>query len=61
MEIPTSFTLVSVLFDKAFKYDGVKFWGYAGTNAELLCVELCNFVLCHILVNYLSSCQCVST
>jgi hypothetical protein len=41
------FYLNNFLFDKAFKYDdGVKFWGNDGTNAEPLCVRLCNFVQC---------------
>jgi hypothetical protein len=42
------------LFDAVFKYDdGAKFWGYVGINAEPLCIEFCNFVQCHIFVNYL--------
>jgi hypothetical protein len=42
-------------FDAVFKYgDGVKFLGYVGINAEPLCVEFCNFVQCHIFVNYLT-------
>jgi hypothetical protein len=49
MDIPTSFIWIIILFDAVFKYDdGVKFWGYVGINAEPLCVELCNFVQCHI-------------
>jgi hypothetical protein len=32
----------------------VKFWGYVVINAEQLCAEFCNFVQCHIFVNYLS-------
>jgi hypothetical protein len=40
---------------RIFKYDdGAKFWGYAGTNAEPLCVELCTLVQCKTFVNYLT-------
>jgi hypothetical protein len=43
-------------FHEAIKYgNGMKFGGYVGTNAEPLCVEFCNFVQCHIFVNYLTS------
>jgi hypothetical protein len=56
MDIPTSFIWIVNLFNEAFKCgDGGKFWGYAGINAEPLCVELCNFVQCHAFVNYLTS------
>jgi hypothetical protein len=49
MDIPISFILVIILFDAVFKYgDGAKFWG-SGINAEF-----CNFVQCHIFVNYLT-------
>jgi hypothetical protein len=42
------------LYDAVFKYDdGAKFWG-VGINAEPLCVEFCNFVQCHVFVNYLT-------
>jgi hypothetical protein len=42
--IPASFIWTVILSDEAFKYDdGLKFWAYVGTNAELLCMELCNF------------------
>jgi hypothetical protein len=30
----------------------VKFLGYVGTHAEPLCVEFCNFMQCHIFVNF---------
>jgi hypothetical protein len=44
-----------ILFYTVFKdYDGAKFWGYIVINAEPLCVEFCNFVQCHIFVNYIS-------
>jgi hypothetical protein len=26
-------------------------WGYIGTNGELICVEFCNFVQCHVFVS----------
>jgi hypothetical protein len=46
-----SFIWIAILFDEGFKYgDGAKFWGYIGTNAEALCIELCNIVQCHIFV-----------
>jgi hypothetical protein len=55
MDIPVSFIWIIISFDAVFKYgDGVKFWGYVVTNAEQLCVEFCNFVQCHIFVNYLT-------
>jgi hypothetical protein len=60
MDITTSFIWIIALFDKAFNCaDGVKFWGYVGTNAEPLCVEFSNFVQCHMAVNYLTFCLCV--
>jgi hypothetical protein len=41
---------------RTFKYDdGAKFCGCVAINTEPLCVELCNFVQCHIFVNYLTS------
>jgi hypothetical protein len=44
-----------ILFDDAFKYDAAaKFWGYVGTNAEQPYVEFCNFIQCHVFVNYLT-------
>jgi hypothetical protein len=56
MDIPTSFIWIIIMFDTVFKYDdGEKFWGYVGINAEPLCIEFCNFVQCHIFVNYLTS------
>jgi hypothetical protein len=55
MDIPTSYFWIIILFDAVFKYDdSAKFWGYVGINAEQLFVELCNFVQCHIFVNYLT-------
>jgi hypothetical protein len=43
------------MFDAVFKYgDGAKFCGYVGINAKSLYVEFCNFVQCHIFVNYLT-------
>jgi hypothetical protein len=54
MDIPTSFVWTIISFDAVFKYDGAKFWGYVGINAEPLCVEFCNFVQ-YIFVNYLTS------
>jgi hypothetical protein len=45
------------LFDKASKYGyGAKLLGYVEKNTEPLCLNFCNFVQCHILVNYLSCC-----
>jgi hypothetical protein len=57
MDIPIRFIWIIILFDAVFiKYgDGAKFWGYVGINAEPLFVEFCNFVQCHIFVNYLTS------
>jgi hypothetical protein len=50
------FYLNHLLFEEVFKYDdGAKFCGYVGINAEPFCVEFCNFVQCHIFVNYLTS------
>jgi hypothetical protein len=43
MNIPTSFIWIIILLDEVLKYcDGVRFWGYVGTNAEPLSVEFCN-------------------
>jgi hypothetical protein len=48
MNITTSFIWIIISFDGAFEYDSaLNFWGYVGTNAELLSVEFCNFVHCH--------------
>jgi hypothetical protein len=45
MDIPTSFILIIILFDEAFKYvNGAKFCGYFGTNGEPICLEFCDFV-----------------
>jgi hypothetical protein len=56
--ISTSFILIFTLFDEVFKYgDDAKIWDYSGTNAEPLCPEFCNFVRCHIFVNYLTWCS----
>jgi hypothetical protein len=55
MDIPISFIWIIILFDAVFKNGGgAKFWGCVGINAEQLCVEFCNFVQCHIFVNYLT-------
>jgi hypothetical protein len=55
MGIPASFIWIIILFDETVNYgDGSECWGYAGTNAEPLCAEFCNFVQCHIFVNYLT-------
>jgi hypothetical protein len=55
MDIPISFIWIIILFDAFFKFGGgAKFWGYVVINAEQLCVEFCNFVQCHIFVNYLT-------
>jgi hypothetical protein len=44
---------VCVLFDETFEYgDGVKCWGYVGTNVGPLCVAFCNFIQCHIFVKF---------
>jgi hypothetical protein len=56
IDICTSSIWITILFDEAFKCDGAKFWRYVGTHAESLCLEFCNFVHCHILVNYLTVC-----
>jgi hypothetical protein len=38
MDIPRTFIWIIILFHEVFKFgDGVKFLGYAGTNAEPLC------------------------
>jgi hypothetical protein len=52
--ISTSFIWIIILFDKAFKYDTAKLWGYVWTNAEPLSVEFCNLVQCHILLLFMS-------
>jgi hypothetical protein len=55
MDIPISFIWIIILFDAVFKYgDGANFLGYDGINAEPLHVEFCNFVQCHMFVNYLT-------
>jgi hypothetical protein len=54
MDITISFIWIIILFEAVFKYgDGEKFWGYVGINTEPLSVEFCNFVQCHIFINYL--------
>jgi hypothetical protein len=51
-----AFISIIIFFDGAFGCSGIsKFWVYAWTNAEIHCVTLCNFGLCHIFVSYLSS------
>jgi hypothetical protein len=58
MDIPTSFIWIIIFFDGDFEYGvGSAFWGYVGTNAELLGVEFYNFVQCHIFASYLSCCR----
>jgi hypothetical protein len=47
MNIATSLSPVIILFDETFEC------GDGATNAEHLCVDRCNFVQCHIFVNYL--------
>jgi hypothetical protein len=55
MDIPISFIWIIISFDAVFKYgDGAKFWGFVVINAEQICIEFCNFVQCHIFVNYLT-------
>jgi hypothetical protein len=55
MDIPMSFIWIIILFDAVFKDDdGAKFGGCVVINAEQLYVEFCNFVQCHIFVNYLT-------
>jgi hypothetical protein len=50
MHIPTSFVWIIIFFGGAFEYGGgSKFLRYVGANADPLCIELCNFVHCHIL------------
>jgi hypothetical protein len=50
MAIPTIFSII-IFFDKDFKYgDCMNFCGYFVANSEPLCVQFCNFVLCHILL-----------
>jgi hypothetical protein len=57
MDMPTSFIWIIILFDEGFKYgDNAEIWGYVGTNMEPLCVELCNFVQCHIFAKYYLTC-----
>jgi hypothetical protein len=49
---PTNFILFIILFDEAFKYDGAKFWGHSGIDAEPECLEFGSFMRCHASVNY---------
>jgi hypothetical protein len=56
LDIPSSFIWIIISFDCPSEYGGIsKFWCYAGTHAELLRVEFCNFWQCHVFVSYLSS------
>jgi hypothetical protein len=49
--LPTIFIWIIIVFAGDFEYGGVStFWGYVGTNTELLCVEFCNFVQCNMFV-----------
>jgi hypothetical protein len=53
MDIHTSFIWIIIFFDGAFECGGdLTFWGYVGTNAEILFVEFCNFVPCHTFISY---------
>jgi hypothetical protein len=53
IDIPKSFIWIVILFDEGFEYDdGAKFRGFIATNNEPLCIELCNSVQCHIVVNF---------
>jgi hypothetical protein len=46
-----NFIWIITFFDEVFEYGGDStFWGYVEENAELLCVEFCNFVQRHIFV-----------
>jgi hypothetical protein len=57
MDIHTSFSWSIIFFNEAFEYSGIsKLRVYVGTNTELLCAELCNFVQCHIFASGLSYC-----
>jgi hypothetical protein len=57
VDVPTSFIWIISFFDGAFEYGGGSTsWGYAGENAELPWVEICNFVQYHMFVSYLSCC-----
>jgi hypothetical protein len=57
MDIPTRFIWIISFFDGSSEYGGIsKLWGYVRINAELLCVEFCSFLQCHISVSYLSYC-----
>jgi hypothetical protein len=57
MGIPASFISIINFFDGAFECGGIsKSCSYVWTNAELLRIEFCNFVQCHIFVSYLSLC-----
>jgi hypothetical protein len=54
VDIPTGFICIVIFFDGAFEYVvGAKIRGYVGTNAELLCVKLCNtfvkYITCYFL------------
>jgi hypothetical protein len=54
LKYPINIYLNIFFFEEAFKYgNSAKTWGDVRTNAEPLCVELCNFVQCYIFVNCL--------
>jgi hypothetical protein len=58
MDIPTICICIIIFFDGDFDCgSGSTFWGYVGTNAELLCVEFYNFLQCDMFVSHLS-CHC---
>jgi hypothetical protein len=53
MNMLKTFISIYALFDEAFKNgDGSKFWGYFGTDTELICVECFNFVQFRVLLAY---------
>jgi hypothetical protein len=46
----TTFIWIIVFFNGHIEQGGIlKLWMYVGTNADLLFVEFCNFLQCHIL------------
>jgi hypothetical protein len=44
IDIPTSLIWIIFFWRNGLYRDIKKFWGYVGTNAKQLCVELNNFV-----------------
>jgi hypothetical protein len=54
-DILTSFVWIIIFSNGVFEYGCTsKLWGYVGKNTELLCVEFCYFVQCHMFVSCLS-------